>query len=108
GLAGGQLRVVPGVGETGIPFESRVVIPFWGTKAELAEVIALAGSGRISAHVERFVGTDACLRISRRPLPIRQLMGQAPGRLLMLRKRPHLGLVSNYYPARSQVGCKPG
>ncbi len=54
GLAGGQLRVAPGVGETGIPFETRVVIPFWGTKAELAEVIALARSGRISAHVERF------------------------------------------------------
>ena len=54
GLAGGQLRVAPGVGETGIPFETRVVIPFWGTKAELAEVIALARSGRISAHVEHF------------------------------------------------------
>jgi propanol-preferring alcohol dehydrogenase len=54
GLAGGQLRVAPGVGETGIPFETRLVIPFWGTKAELVEVIALARSGRISAHVERF------------------------------------------------------
>jgi len=54
GLAGGKLRVAPGVGETGIPFETRLVIPFWGTKAELAEVIALARSGRISPHVERF------------------------------------------------------
>ena len=54
GLAGGQLRVSPSVGETGIPFETRVVIPFWGTKAELAEVIALARSRRISPHVEQF------------------------------------------------------
>lgn len=54
GLAGGELRLTPSVGNTGIPFETRVAIPFWGTKAELAEVIALARSGRISAHVERF------------------------------------------------------
>lgn len=39
GLAGGQLRVAPGVGETGIPFETRVVIPFWGTKAELCAAL---------------------------------------------------------------------
>jgi propanol-preferring alcohol dehydrogenase len=36
-----------------------VVIPFWGTRAELAEVIALARAGRISAHVERFPLRDA-------------------------------------------------
>jgi alcohol dehydrogenase, propanol-preferring len=54
GLAGGQLRVSPSVSETGIPFEVKVVIPFWGTKAELAEVIALARSRRISPHVEQF------------------------------------------------------
>jgi alcohol dehydrogenase, propanol-preferring len=59
GLAGGRLRVAPGVGDTGIPFETRVVIPFWGTRAELAEVIALARSGRISAHVEQFPLTRA-------------------------------------------------
>ncbi len=59
GLAGGRLRVAPGVGDMGIPFETRVVIPFWGTRAELAEVIALARAGRISAHVERFPLTRA-------------------------------------------------
>jgi len=54
GLGGGNLSMTPGVSSTGIPFETRAVIPFWGTRAELAEVIALARSGRISAHVERF------------------------------------------------------
>jgi alcohol dehydrogenase, propanol-preferring len=55
GLAGGTLHVSPAAsGKTGIPFEVRLVIPFWGTRAELAEVIALGRAGRISAHVERF------------------------------------------------------
>lgn len=55
GLAGGQLGVSPNAsGPMGIPFETRLVIPFWGTRAELAEVIALAQAGRISAHIERF------------------------------------------------------
>lgn len=59
GLAGGALPVRPGVGDTGVPMETRVVIPFWGTRAELADVIALARAGRISAHVERFALDDA-------------------------------------------------
>jgi propanol-preferring alcohol dehydrogenase len=54
GFAGGTLTLRPGVGNIGIPMETRVVVPFWGTRAELAEVIALARAGRISAHVERF------------------------------------------------------
>src|SRR5579872_2314782 len=54
GLAGGELKVAPGIIDTGIPFEARLVMPFWGTRAELGEVIALARAGRISAHVERF------------------------------------------------------
>jgi propanol-preferring alcohol dehydrogenase len=54
GLAGGELKLTPGIDDTGIPFETRVVIPLWGTRAELAEVIALARAGRIPAHVERF------------------------------------------------------
>lgn len=59
GLGGGHLSIAPGVGSTGIPFETRTVIPFWGTRAELAEVIALARSGLISARVERFPLTGA-------------------------------------------------
>lgn len=53
GLGGGTLGISPGLAST-IPMEARVVIPFWGTRAELAEVIALARSGRIRAHVETF------------------------------------------------------
>jgi propanol-preferring alcohol dehydrogenase len=55
GLAGGTLPVGYGT----VPFETRVVVPFWGTKSELAEVIALARAGAISAHVETFRLTDA-------------------------------------------------
>lgn len=55
GLAGGALPVGFGT----LPFEVRVSVPFWGTRAELAEVIALARAGRIRAHVERFSLEDA-------------------------------------------------
>lgn len=55
GLAGGALPVGFGT----LPMEVRVTVPFWGTKAELAEVIALARRGLISAHVERFPLADA-------------------------------------------------
>jgi propanol-preferring alcohol dehydrogenase len=50
GLAGGVLPVGFGT----VPFETRVTVPFWGTKAELVEVISLARAGRIRAHVEQF------------------------------------------------------
>lgn len=55
GLAGGALPVGFGT----LPFEVRVSVPFWGTRAELADVIALARAGRIRAHVERFWLEDA-------------------------------------------------
>lgn len=54
GLGGGTLPAGFGT----LPFEARVVVPFWGTRAELFEVIALARAGRIRAHVERFSLTD--------------------------------------------------
>jgi len=54
GLGGGALPVGFGT----IAMETRVSVPFWGTRAELAEVIALAQRGRIRAHVERFSLTD--------------------------------------------------
>jgi propanol-preferring alcohol dehydrogenase len=54
GLAGGSLQIRPGVGDIGIPMETRVAVPFWGTRAELAEVIALARAGRVRAHVDQF------------------------------------------------------
>lgn len=55
GLAGGTLPVAFGA----LPFETRVVLPFWGTRAELAEVLALGRAGRITAHVETFSLADA-------------------------------------------------
>lgn len=58
GLGGGALRLEVGIAST-IPFEARLEIPFWGTRAELAEVIALARAGSISARVERFELSDA-------------------------------------------------
>ncbi|HSL23695.1 MAG TPA: NAD(P)-dependent alcohol dehydrogenase [Vicinamibacterales bacterium] len=54
GLGGGTLSLRPGVGPIGVPMETQVVVPFWGTRAELAEVIALARAGRIRAQVEPF------------------------------------------------------
>jgi propanol-preferring alcohol dehydrogenase len=54
GLGGGTLQIKPGVGDIGIPMETRVTVPFWGTRAELAEVIALARAGRLTAHIEEF------------------------------------------------------
>ena len=55
GLAGGALPVGFGT----LPLEVLVVVPFWGTKSELADVLALARAGRITAHVERFSLGDA-------------------------------------------------
>lgn len=51
GLGGGSLGMAAGAK---VPWEVRVVNPFWGTRRELAEVIALARTGRIKAHVETF------------------------------------------------------
>jgi propanol-preferring alcohol dehydrogenase len=48
GLAGGTLPV----GFGAVPFEAAVSIPYWGTRPELAEVVALARAGRIRPHVE--------------------------------------------------------
>ena len=59
GLGGGTLQIKPGVADIGIPMETQVVVPFWGTRAELAEVIALARAGRLTAHVEQFPLTNA-------------------------------------------------
>ena len=50
GLGGGALAVGYGT----IPFEVTVRLPFWGTRAELAEVLALARAGRIRAQVQEF------------------------------------------------------
>ena len=41
-------------GWAGIPVETQVVMPFYGSRGELREVIALAQAGLISPHIERF------------------------------------------------------
>jgi len=70
-LAGGSLSVGFGT----VPFETRVIVPFWGTRAELAEVIALARAGQIRAHVDRFALADAKMAYER--LRAGQLKGRA-------------------------------
>jgi alcohol dehydrogenase, propanol-preferring len=51
GSGGGQLTV----GKPGpLPQGGRVSLPFWGTRPELAEVIALGRSGALRIEVERF------------------------------------------------------
>lgn len=71
GLAGGSIPVGFGT----VPMETRVVVPFWGTKAELAEVIALARAGRITAHVERFTLNEAASAYEK--LRVNQVRGRA-------------------------------
>jgi propanol-preferring alcohol dehydrogenase len=50
GLAGGRLPVGYGV----LPFDCSLEIPYWGTRPELFEVIALAQQGLIRPQVEQF------------------------------------------------------
>lgn len=50
GLGGGGLDVRQGA----LPFDVTVTMPYWGTAAELDEVLALARSGRIAVRTERF------------------------------------------------------
>lgn len=60
GLAGGTVKVTPtAVGATGVPWEARVTIPFWGNRHEMRELLALAQAGKINAHVEKFSLADS-------------------------------------------------
>ena len=55
GLGGGSLTLAPNAaGWAGIPVETQVVMPFYGSRGELRDVIALAQAGLISPHIERF------------------------------------------------------
>lgn len=49
GRGGGTLPVAPGK----VPFEASVIVPTWGSLAELVEVVALARAGAIRIEVER-------------------------------------------------------
>lgn len=50
GIAGGTLPLTFGT----LPFDASIAHPYWGSRIELVEVLELARSGRIRAHVERF------------------------------------------------------
>lgn len=55
GLAAGSLTVSPtakGQALSGIPLETRLVIPFWGTRPELLDVIELARAGHITTQID--------------------------------------------------------
>ncbi|GHJ53868.1 oxidoreductase [Nonomuraea sp. TT08I-71] len=60
GLAGGTLPIRPVADEPPtVPLETAVEVPFWGTRAELQEVIALARSGQLQADVQTFPLAEA-------------------------------------------------
>jgi alcohol dehydrogenase, propanol-preferring len=50
GVAGGTLPLTFGA----MPFDTSITHPYWGSAIELAEVLDLARTGRIHAHVEHF------------------------------------------------------
>ncbi|MBY8876045.1 NAD(P)-dependent alcohol dehydrogenase [Actinacidiphila acidipaludis] len=55
GIGGGTLPVGFGV----LPFEVSVSAPYWGSRGELQEVLALARAGAVSVHTETFSLDDA-------------------------------------------------
>jgi propanol-preferring alcohol dehydrogenase len=55
GRGGGTLPVAPGK----VPFEASVIVPTWGSLAELVEVVALARAGAIRTEVERLTLDEA-------------------------------------------------
>ena len=73
GLAGGTLSYSAG----NPPFGCEVSIPYWGSRTELMEVIALAASGHITADVERFPLDEA-------PAVYDRLRGRITGRAVLV------------------------
>ncbi|MGW2825252.1 NAD(P)-dependent alcohol dehydrogenase [Streptomyces sp. NPDC001443] len=61
GIAGGSLPV----GFGSLPFEVSVSAPYWGSRGELVEVLALARSGAVSVHTETFSLDEAPLAYER-------------------------------------------
>ena len=79
GRGGGELRVAPGL----IPYECTVRMPTWGTLAELAEVVALAGAGAIHSEGEVYDLDDAVAAYGK----LRQ--GDVLGRAVVVPARPN-------------------
>lgn len=61
GIGGGALPVGFGL----LPFEVSVSAPYWGSRGELTEVLALARSGAVSVHTETYSLDDAPLAYER-------------------------------------------
>ncbi|MER5753383.1 NAD(P)-dependent alcohol dehydrogenase [Streptomyces sp. NPDC002088] len=61
GIGGGALPV----GFGSLPFEVSVNAPYWGSRSELIEVLALARSGAVSVHTETFSLDEAPLAYER-------------------------------------------
>jgi propanol-preferring alcohol dehydrogenase len=61
GIGGAALPV--GFGH--LPFEVSVTAPYWGSRAELTEVLELARSGAVSVHTETFTLDEAPLAYER-------------------------------------------
>ncbi|MEU5089315.1 NAD(P)-dependent alcohol dehydrogenase [Streptomyces sp. NPDC021356] len=61
GIGGAALPVGFGV----LPFEVSVSSPYWGSRGELAEVLALARSGAVSVHTQTFTLDEAPLAYER-------------------------------------------
>jgi alcohol dehydrogenase, propanol-preferring len=55
GIGGGLAKV----GFPSSPTDITVRVPYWGTRSELVELVALAHTGVLDAHVERFALDDA-------------------------------------------------
>ena len=62
GIGGGTLAV--GFGG-GLPFEVSATFPYWGSRAELMEVVELARQGLVSSHVETFSLEEAPMAYER-------------------------------------------
>ncbi|GAM07134.1 NAD(P)-dependent alcohol dehydrogenase [Novosphingobium sp. MBES04] len=74
GLAGGTLSYNANT----MPYGSQVMVPYWGTRAELIEVIALARSGQIKADIETH-DLDEAVKVYDR---LRE--GKVPGRAVLV------------------------
>lgn len=76
GLAGGTLPLRYGA----LAWDASIRIPYWGTRTELMEVVALAAAGRLNLHVETFP-LDQALEVYRK-----LRAGEVAGRAVLL---PH-------------------
>lgn len=74
GIAGAPLPVGFGL----IPYDATVAAPYWGSRGELMEVLALARAGQVEVHIETYSLEEA-------PLAYERLRaGQVDGRAVIL------------------------